>query len=173
MFVCSLSLTRENWIETISHKGNIETVNNFPARSKNTWRTINTMASIWWENVLVYRGVLRYYQFLVIHSLPQASQNRSCLWTNIRAYFLCQMKAIINLNYKNVAGEWTPRYHGQKFFFSTGLFVSFCIYYHQFGEVWLKQEDLILSTLPVLWYTSQGRYFVPILSVKCCVINSE
>ena len=83
------------------------------------------------------------------------------------------MKAIINLNYKNVAGEWTPRYHGQKIFFSTGLFVSFCIYYHQFSEVWLKQEDLILSTLPVLWYTSQGRYFVPILSVKCCVINSE
>ena len=163
MFVCSLSLTRENWIETISHKGNIETVNNFPARSKNTWRTINTMASIWWENVLVYRGVLRYYQFLVIHSLPQASQNRSCLWTNIRAYFLCQMKAIINLNYKNVAGEWTPRYHGQKFFFPlVCLFHFVSITINSVKSDWSKRTSFLARCL---YYGTPAK--VVILSQFC------
>lgn len=118
MFVCSLSLTRENW------KGN-----NIPQRKHWNRKQFSCAFQKHLENdkhngihlvgkcACIYRGVLRYYQFLVIHSLPQASQNRSCLWTNIRAYFLSQMKAIINLNYKNVAGEWTPRYHGQKIVF--------------------------------------------------------
>lgn len=129
MFVCSLSLTRENW------KGN-----NIPQRKHWNRKQFSCAFQKHLENdkhngihlvgkcACIYRGVLRYYQFLVIHSLPQASQNRSCLWTNIRAYFLSQMKAIINLNYKNVAGEWTPRYHGQKIVFFFHWFVCFILY---------------------------------------------
>ena len=94
-------------------------VNTFPARCKNNWRKINTIASIWRKNIRVYLslniiGCSKLSLFLELHSetvriseqimsKQRKKQKPSCI-------YLCQIKTIVYLEFRKLLDVFPVSY---------------------------------------------------------------